>query len=230
MTVFKTILAACLLWLTACGGATQTDTNQAVEHAASQVSTAEPTFEPAGEYAVFFELGRSWTYQAAHTTAFWDELDPDADEHGTVRQVREWQFTCTVADLSYLPGAAIATLDCGDQGELIPEVLVATAQGLWGGHAAPDSDIELTFFCATEPLLSSSPVEFDIPEEDEDGAFGSNTILVHDENGAWVWTSSAWGGDEQWDGFTLLPGVGFTDFETGWAGGSEMMTTIHLIQ
>jgi len=147
-----------------------------------------------------------------------------------VREVTEWQFTCTVNERSDYPGAVVASIDCGDQGELIPEVLVATDDGLWAGSILPDSPNAIDDFCASEPWLTASPQPFERSEENEDEGWGENETLLLDENGAWVWSSMVWGGDEQWDGYSLLPGVGFTDFETGWAGGSEMLVTIHLVQ
>ena len=81
----KRILAACLCLCCACGGASQTDTNRAIEQATSQATTQTPAFAPSEVYAVLFEEGRSWTYQATSVSAYWDDEDPRSPSRITPR-------------------------------------------------------------------------------------------------------------------------------------------------
>jgi hypothetical protein len=195
----------------------------------SASAAAEPPPAPPPWAAALFSGAPSpLTFAVTHTAKMYDPEHPSADADGIVRDTQTATLTCALSAATLPPEhkrvAWYATrLTCEGADYTLPYTLfIYGGPGLW----AADADIDpadLRALLSTPPHLARTPKEGEVfKREDEEGFGAARSVLRVDDT--WCASSSAWGGDESWDGFCLSNDGTLTSQTAGWAGGSEVET------
>ena len=136
---------AAILVAAACSGS-QTKTQEPLQKKAQEAPTVVEAKDKSvlpSRYAPLFEDGRLFTYQGSRELSYWDDLDPNADEHGMVVESKEWTFTCTVFQVRTFPSGFVSELDCSEDHDMFPRTYLATGEGLFEIASLPEQESEL---------------------------------------------------------------------------------------